>query len=273
MTALSQTEIQTRPGADAVHPPLPRENIYGHYARLEWVRSNLRAESDHAVELGCGTAYMLTFPLRTWGYDVVGIDLDQTSVEYGRGIMREAGLSADAVQCQDIADYEAPITVVIASEVLEHMPDEMLDNVLRVVHAKLPGDGRLLVTVPNGYGWFELESALWFKLGLGRIVQAVRLDHCISFAKRLLIGKYRDAARPSTLADSPHVQRFTLHGIQRRLESAGFEVLEARGSALFCGPFSNLLFTGFGGLMAWNVSLARRWPSIASGFQLVAQPR
>jgi SAM-dependent methyltransferase len=253
--------------------PLPRENIYGHYSRLEWLRDHLDPQSDHAVELGCGTAVMLSLPLRSWGYDVVGLDLDEVSVAYGRRVMRDAGITEEAVRCQDIADYDGPLTAVIASEVLEHMPDDVLDDVLHVIHRKLGPGGRMLVTVPNGYSWFELESALWFKLGLGRIIEWLRIDDVIWFIKRLLLGRYRDAAHPSTLADSPHVQRFTLRGIMRRLEGAGFEVVEARGSALVCGPFSNMLFTGFRRLMALNVALGRRWPAIASGFQLVAVPR
>jgi 2-polyprenyl-3-methyl-5-hydroxy-6-metoxy-1,4-benzoquinol methylase len=252
---------------------LPRENIYGHFARLEWLRDHLDRRSDHAVELGCGTGYMLTLPLRVWGYDVVGLDLDEESVAYGRQLMRKAGLSEDLVRCEDIADYEGPVTVVIASEVLEHMSDVVLDDVLRTVRAKLGRGGKMLVTIPNGYGWFELESALWFKLGLGRIIELLRLDAIIRLVKRPMTGDYRDASHPSTLADSPHVQRFTLAGIRRRLEQAGFEVMEARGSALVCGPFSNLLFTGFRRVMALNVALGRRWPALASDFQLVAVPR
>jgi SAM-dependent methyltransferase len=252
---------------------LPRENIYGNHARLEWLRSHLDQASDHAVELGCGTAYMLTLPLRVWGYDVVGVDLDQTSVEYGRGIMREAGITEDAVRCTDIADYEDPLTVVIASEVLEHMTDDVLDSALATVRAKLGPGGKLLVTIPNGYGWFELEAALWAKLGLGRLIEWSRLDAVIWRLKHLVTGGYRDASRPSTLADSPHVQRFTLAGIRARLERAGFDVVHAQGSALVCGPFSNLLFTGFRRIMALNVALGRRWPPIAAGFQLVAVVR
>lgn len=253
--------------------PLPRENIYGHYARLEWLRGQLDRESDDAVELGCGTCYMLTLPLRTWGYDVVGVDLDQTSIDYARQMLQEAGIAQDAARCVDIADYEDPLTVVIASEVLEHMTDDVLDSVLSTIRAKLGPGGKLLVTIPNGYGWFELEKALWEKLGLGRLIEWSRLDAVIQLLKRLVIGGYRDASRPSTLADSPHMQRFTLAGIRRRLDRAGFDVVHAQGSALVCGPFSNLLFTGFRRVMALNVSLGRRWPAIAAGFQLVAVVR
>src|SRR5438105_3274409 len=115
---------------------LPRENIYGHYARLDWLRGHLKQRSDHAVELGCGTGYMITLPLRLRNYDVVGLDLDHESIAYGRQLMREAGITEDAVRCMDIADYPDQITVVIASEVLEHMTDEVLDRVLRAVHTK-----------------------------------------------------------------------------------------------------------------------------------------
>jgi SAM-dependent methyltransferase len=252
---------------------LPRENIYGHYSRLEWLRDHLNADTDHAIELGCGTAYMLTLPLRLWGYDVVGLDLDETSVAYGRKLLSDAGLSGDAVRCEDIAEYDGPVTVVIASEVLEHMTDDVLDEVLATIRAKLAPDGRMLVTIPNGYGWFELESALWFKLGLGRLIEALRLSTAIWLVKRAFIGRYRDAAHPSTLASSPHMQRFTLRTICKRLEAAGFDVVEARGSVLFCGPFSHMLFTGVRRVMSLNIELGRRWPARAAGFQLVAVPR
>jgi hypothetical protein len=251
---------------------LPRENIYGHYARLVWLRDQLRP-SDHAVELGCGTGYMITLPLRCWGYDVVGVDIDQQSISYGRKIMRQAGMSEDALECVDLADYSREITVVIASEVFEHMTDDVLDRAFAVVRARLPLDGRLLVTVPNGYSWFELESALWFRLRIGRLIEFLRLDAIVNLIKRMFIGEYRDAAYLSTVADSPHVQRFTLSGIRRRLEGAGFEVIDAGGSALICGPFSNLLFTGLRRVMAVNLALGRRWPALASDFQLVAAPR
>lgn len=251
---------------------LPRENIYGHFARLEWLRDHLD-RSEPAVELGCGTGYMITLPLRVWGYQVTGVDLDERSVAYGRRIMREAGISEDAVQCVDIADYRGEITVLIASEVLEHLADDELDRVLDTVRRRLARGGRLLVTIPNGYGWFEWESALWFKLGLGRLIELARLDTLVWLVKRIFVGNYRDAEYLSTLAESPHMQRFTLDGICRRLEGAGFDILETRGSVLICGPFSNLLFTGCRRVMRSNLALGRRWPRLASDFQLVATPR
>jgi hypothetical protein len=165
------------------------------------------------------------------------------------------------------------VSVVIASEVFEHIQDVALDEVLAQIRTRLGPNGRLLVTVPNGYGWFELESVLWFKFKIGAFLEWFRLTRLISAAKRSIVGAAGESAHPSTIADSPHVQRFTLRGIRQRLESAGFDVLESRGSVLICGPISNLLFTGFRRVMAANVTLGRRWPALASDFQLFAVPR
>ena len=132
-------------------------------------------------------------------------------------------------------------------------------------HAKLPPAGRLLITVPNGYGWFELESALWFKAGVGTDHSTAalgRLHLACQATPNRKVQRFRVSLDACALSAR---ERFTLRGLERRRERAGFTVVEARGSALFCGPFSNLLFTGFRRLMALNVALARDRPALASG--------
>ena len=65
---------------------VPRENIYGHRQRLYWLRDHLQKE-DRAVEFGCGTGRLITIPLRAWGYEVTGVDLDETSIAHGREVL------------------------------------------------------------------------------------------------------------------------------------------------------------------------------------------
>jgi SAM-dependent methyltransferase len=226
-----------------------------------------------AVELGCGTGYMLTYPLRTWRYDVVGVDLDRASVEYGRGVLKQAGIDPEALQARDLRNLPGPIHTVIASEVLEHLDDAELDAMLDLIHERLDPDGQLLVTVPNGYGWFELEALLWFRTGFDRLARRFPLNRLLHEYRRRVAGGYEDAAHPSTVADSPHKQRFTLRRIRRLLESKGFEVTGATGSVLFAGPFSNQLFTGVRRVMAWNGRMGDRAPALASGFFVAARRR
>jgi 2-polyprenyl-3-methyl-5-hydroxy-6-metoxy-1,4-benzoquinol methylase len=249
--------------------PLPRENIAGHVQRLQWFCEHLRP-SDHTLELGCGTGYMITLPMRTWGYDVVGIDLDDASVQMGRGLLASNGLDPDALQTADLRDLDETYDAIIASEVLEHLTEDDLRSVLAAIHERLRPGGLLLVTVPNGYGWFELEAALWFRTGVDRFWHRRRVNRVVSGAHYVLTRGYIDAAFPSTVADSPHRQRFTYRSIRRLLASAGFSIEDTRGSVLIAGPFSQLLFTGIAPAMRINAALGCRMPWVAAGFYVAA---
>ncbi len=252
--------------------PLPKENAYGHLQRLDWFKADL-SRGDRIVELGCGTGYMLTIPLLLEGYDVRGVDLDAASIEYGRDLLRQAGLPDNRLSTDHLRDLPGELDAVIVSEVLEHLPDSGVDEVLSAIGSKLVPGGRLFVTVPNGYGLFELDSFVWFRLRLGPLLELVQVIRLIRWIKRRLCGDYVDAAYLSTLDSSPHVQRFTFRSIRRKLESAGFDVKRARGSVLLAGPFSNLFFTGCRRAMHANARLGRRFPVLAAGFYVTAVSR
>ncbi len=69
------------------------------------------------------------------------------------------------------------------------------------------------------------------------------------------------------------MQRFTYRSIGRRLAAAGFEVVERRGSVVFSGPFSNLLFAGVEPVLASNARWGGRLGPLASGFMLACRRR
>jgi SAM-dependent methyltransferase len=250
--------------------PLPRENVYGHVKRLRWIRDRLRP-TDVTIELGCGTGYMLTLPLRAWGYDVRGVDLDEASIAYGRDLLVAAGQPPDVLRAVDLRSVDGPLDVVIASEVLEHLEDATLAEALTVMHERLRPSGLLLVTVPNGYGWFELEALLWKRTPLGWLMRLGPMQGLIHRLRSRLTGAYVDATHPSTVADSPHVRRFTLRSLCNRLESAGFLVESTGGSVMFCGPLTHALLTGVEPFMRWNSRLGDRVPALASGFYVAAR--
>ena len=129
------------------------------------------------------------------------------------------------------------------------------------------------MTVPNGYGWFELEAALWFGTGFDRIASRFPLNRLLALYRSVAVDGYQDAAHPSTIADSPHKQRFTLRRLRRLLERKGFDVREVTGSVAFAGPFSNKLFTGMRRVMALNARAGDRAPALASGFFVAARKR
>ena len=153
---------------------LVRETVYGSRKRLAWVLGQT-AKSDTLLEVGCGTGYMLCRPLAKLGYRVEGIDLDATSIERGQQLLRAEGLDPGILSCRPLRAVTSRPSVIIVSEVLEHLHDEELSALLAEVRSHLDPGGRLLVTVPNGYGWFEMEQFLWWKLGIGQVALPVWL--------------------------------------------------------------------------------------------------
>jgi SAM-dependent methyltransferase len=244
---------------------LPPENIYGHTKRLRWILDRVSPGAT-LIELGCGTGYMISRPLIRLGYDAYGVDLDRKSVEYGQGVLRDEGLDPGRLQAVDIRYLDVEADAVVASEILEHVPDEHIEALFDSIRKRLKPDGQLLVTVPNGRGWFELESFLWFKAKIGELLRRLRVVWFIMGVKRHVLGVETDYPHPSTLADSPHVRFFTFGSVQRLLRQQGFEVTSITGSVLFAGPFSNLLFTGITPAMKLDAALGGWFPRIAAGY-------
>jgi SAM-dependent methyltransferase len=259
--------LETLPTNDDALPP---ENIYGHTKRVRWILEQVDPGAT-LIELGCGTGYMISRPLTRLGYDMYGVDLDRRSVEYGQRVLRDEGLDPERLQPIDLEDLDVQADAVIASEILEHVPDEHLEALFDSIRSRLRSGGQVLVTVPNGRGWFELESFLWFKTGIGGMLVRLGIVQFVVRAKRKLLHAETDYPHPSTLADSPHVRFFTLASIQRLLREQGFEVTTATGSVMFAGPFSNLAFTGIGPVMKLNAMLGRWLPRIAAGFYVAGR--
>jgi 2-polyprenyl-3-methyl-5-hydroxy-6-metoxy-1,4-benzoquinol methylase len=245
------------------------ENIYGSAKRLEWIISRFD-KSATVVEFGCGTGYMITLPLAKMGYHIIGVDTDEKSIDFGQEIFRQHGLDPDTLQTADLAGLDIMADVIIASEVLEHISEQELGRTLEIIRDKLKANGRLLVTVPNGYGWFELESFLWFKARLGHLLWRLGIQDRTKTCKLKIFGIEIEDMTPSTLSSSPHIQRFTYGSIQKLLHRHGFKIVEITGSVLFAGPFSNLFFNGMNPVMRLNNKLGSWFPRLAANFYVYA---
>src|SRR5215469_3276487 len=100
------------------------------------------------LEFVCGQGLILQ-SLRDC--DAIGVEIDEGEA----AIAREKGLD---VHVGHAGRYNVgrQFDVVIASEVIEHMlePQSLLENAARHLH---PG-GILVLTTPNGYGYYELSE-------------------------------------------------------------------------------------------------------------------
>jgi O-antigen/teichoic acid export membrane protein len=254
--------------------PLPPENTYGSRSRIRWVRNQINAGMKVA-EFGCGTGLMLTAPLHRLGIAITGWDVHEPSIAFGREWLATRGIDPSILRCDSFdAAPNGGFDVVIASEVLEHLADADLRQCLGTIREKLRAHGCLLVTIPNGRGWFEFDQRAYsgFVAPLDRRLGLFRVFNGL---KQVLFGDRIVPRFPSTMADdvSPHVQWFSRATITLHLEKAGFVVESFEGSTVVAGPIADLFVTGVPPLMWLNNRIGRHASGAASGFRIVARKR
>lgn len=248
---------------------VPNETIYGTLNRLEWVKKFI-TKDQLLIDIGCGTGSMMTIPLILQGYSITGYDLDQKSIDYGKKLLCMNNIDENCLICCNVGTLKLQQDGIILSQVLEHLGDKELNDILTLSYSLLKPGGVLLITVPNGYGLFELESFLWNKVGIGKLLGFLKITNIIAKIKNLIFGKL-ETEHPSSLDSSPHVQRFSYRSIEKKLKKHHFIIKHKQGGSFMSGPFSNLLFTGIKSVMKINLFLGRSLPFLASDFYIAAQ--
>lgn len=231
---------------------LRAENAYGLQKRIAFcalVIDELRPRQ--VLDIGCGTGTNLTRPLaerfpqvRFWG-----IDSDAASIRYARAEHRLPNLAFE----EDVARAGVPAVadLIIASEVVEHVDEP--EGFLAGLRGRLPPHGRMIVTVPNGFGPFEAASLIEVLLRLSGAFDLLRR------AKRSVASGTGSTGSPETLASSPHVNFLSYRQIERLFEHAGLAIERYRARTFLCGFGFDYLIRGRS-LVAWNASVADRLP-------------
>lgn len=231
------------------------EDSYGTQKRLEFIREIIRQVNPKSVlDIGCGVG-QVSYPLAKQFPNIVfhGIDNDQASIEYARTnhTLPNLGFSHES----DANDQEK-YGLIIASEVIEHVeaPGEFLIS----LRQRLTDKGRLILTLPNGYGPFELAAAAEALLKLAGVYSVLRK------LKGFVCGQQPDApAGPVTLAVSPHINFFSYSGITGLLAQTGFEIERYSPRTFLCGFGFDQIMRGER-ILNWNSRIADRLPPFAS---------
>lgn len=241
------------------------ENSYGILKRFEYIeRAILDREPRKILDYGCGTGEVLTAPLaeRFPEIEIVGVDDDPVSIEFARS--RNADRRNLSFHLPDELDPHRQFDLVIASEVIEHVEDP--GQFLRFLRHRLGPGGAMVITLPNGYGPFEMtalvESLLFIAgLDLGGIYKRLFEGNEVAANE----GKY-------SLAISPHINFFSYRSICSLMNASGLKIRNYRGRSLFCGIGFDQLIRG-NALTALNNAAADHLPPmLISDWMFILEP-
>ena len=235
-----------------------RENLWGYAKRLRFVEETIRdvfPQTDFAtlrvLDVGCGNGTQLALPLAEHGFEVTGIDIDARSIEHAQALAKDF-MHATFV-CGDVAELDAgKFDVVILSEVLEHMKEPRTLLAESVKH--LSAGGIVIVTVPNGYGEFEIDSRLFRLLRLQRVVEA-------------MAKKGSESVAATDNHESGHVQSFTRRRLRRLFAECSLTLFREGAASFLAGPLVGHTLARSNRFIEWNSRVTDKLPlTLASGW-------
>jgi SAM-dependent methyltransferase len=244
-------------------PPSPwPEDSYGRVKRLEFVARAWDPAISTVLDVGCGTGSQLTVPLARMFPEAqfLGIDSDTASLAQGRADAPPANL---AFHHSDELDPARRFDLVIASEVLEHVDDPA--GFLVWLGQRLTPGGRIVLTVPNGFGPFEWAQLIESLATLSGLWPAIRR------IKRLLVGGGAET-ESDTLAVSPHVNFFSRRQLRRLFDEAGLTVATQANRTFLCGFLLDQMVAALR-TAPCNARIADRLPAwAASDWMMILKP-
>lgn len=257
-------------------PILPRENVFGHTRKVQLLRDACARLHDaratlRILDVGCGSGYAVTRYLGEPQDEVLGIDPYAPNIEYANRTFARAGLRFECRSAESLVSAQLQFDVIVLADVLEHLDQPGL--ILTECRRLLAPAGLLLISVPNGHGPFELESALSRIRWLGPSLLKLT-EYFVAALNKYgpLRGRWTRALAdiPPGLpynAESGHVNFFTRRSLDALLAGAGFSVQRRGNLSFFSGPFTNFLVAAFPGFIAWNVACAQKVPArLVSGW-------
>ncbi len=111
-------------------------------------RTGEEASGQRVLEVGCGVGYGAYY-LAHLAKQVVGIDLDQHNIRQARTVFRRPNLDFDVMDATQLTFPDASFDVVGSFQVIEHIPEHLLEEFLRQIARVLTPDGRFVVSTLN----------------------------------------------------------------------------------------------------------------------------
>jgi len=239
----------------AAFPDL-KENLYGHLKKLHFLADELIAQAEKSgispqqlrvLDIGCGNCEGVTFPLASLGFSITGLDNFEPVISYAKAKNPYPNLN---LICGELSDLppEAEFEAIVGADFLEHLGEP--GPVLDLLRKRLPPGGVLLLSIPNGYGPFEIEKFI-----------SEKPLTILSRIKRFILRQPPvPAPKLPYNIESGHLQHFTKTSLKKLLKNHSFKLAEIRPGALMGANLCEILLSGSEGFINWNVEISDKLP-------------
>lgn len=243
-----------------------REDLWGYRKRLRFVVEaarevfpQKRPEALRVLDVGCGNGSQLALPLAREGFRLKGLDTDARSIEHALHLAQ--GLGNAEFICARLEELPATefYEVVILSEVLEHLENPL--ELLSESEKRMAEGGIMIVTVPNGFGEFEIDSWVFRSLRLQRVVDALARNN-------------REVLGSTDNMESGHIQFFTRRRLYSLFDACGLVPFRQGAASFLAGPIVGHALARFESFIEWNARVTDHLPlALASGWYFALRRR
>jgi 2-polyprenyl-3-methyl-5-hydroxy-6-metoxy-1,4-benzoquinol methylase len=197
------------------------------------LQQNIPARAK-VLDVGCGNG-VISRHLGQFGYEVLGIDISQKTIDVARSKNKLPNVRFEAVSAEALTAQGQQYDAVICSEVLEHLHQPGL--LLHTIYSSLKPEGVLIVTVPNGNGPREVCVTK----PMLRARNSPKLWAFINSVKKSL--GFKGTTVQSQADNLDHVQFFTCKDLRELAAAHDFKIVQIAKTNFVEDVFPFSLFT------------------------------
>jgi 2-polyprenyl-3-methyl-5-hydroxy-6-metoxy-1,4-benzoquinol methylase len=156
---------------------------FWHEAKFRLIeRVAMPSKRDRVLDAGCGSGTISQF-LSLHAGDVTGVDSNPAAISYARAAYEASNLHFHLGQFDDLLDQK-PFDRIYCIEVVEHLYEQQVADVLSLFHKLTNPGGQLFLTTPNYRSAWPLIEWLLDRLEL--VATLDEAQHVTHFNKRKL---------------------------------------------------------------------------------------
>jgi 2-polyprenyl-3-methyl-5-hydroxy-6-metoxy-1,4-benzoquinol methylase len=158
---------------------------FWHEAKFRLIgRIAMPGKHERVLDAGCGSGTISHF-LSLHAGEVVGIDSNPSAIAYARTAYNVPSLEFRQGQFEDLL-REKPFDRIYCIEVIEHLYERQVADVLSLFHKLTSPGGQLFLTTPNYRSAWPLIEWLLDRFGL--VARLHEAQHVTRFTKRRLVA-------------------------------------------------------------------------------------